>query len=202
MRHPVHRAIRATAGGMIAFAVCVLAPLPAVSAADFNVTSPGFFYSFNGTGNNPIITLERGRTYTFAVSTSLSHPFEIVGAPVGSVTGNNTSSGTVTFAVPLADTDYFYDCSIHGFGNVIQTVAPAAPPTIQILSLSVSSNLVLTSTGTNGWSVLPEFNTNLTTTNWFALTVQTNRFNNGTNETICGLPGASNVFIRIKSLPD
>jgi hypothetical protein len=49
--------------------------------------------------------------------------------------------------------------------------------------------------------VIPEYNTNLISTNWFALTVQTNRFADGTNDTICGLPqGAGDaVFIRIKS---
>ena len=34
----------------------------------------------------------------------------------------------------------------------------------------------------------------------FALTVQTNRFLGGTNETICGRPPDSNVFIRVKAL--
>jgi len=186
--------------GCLLAAASLWAVTPVAVAADFSVRSPGFFYSFNGTGNNPTITLVRGRTYSFEVNTTLDHPFAI-DAPLGTVTGNDTSSGTVLFAVPLEETSYFYFCSIHGFGGTILTVPAPAPPTIQILSLAVSSNLVLTSTGTNTWSVLPEFNTNLTTTNWFALTVQTNRFENGTNETICGLPNASNVFVRIRSLP-
>jgi hypothetical protein len=58
---------------------------------------------------------------------------------------------------------------------------------------------VLTSTGTTNWTVNPEFNTNLITTNWFALTVQTNRFANGTNEVICGRPSGSNLFIRLRA---
>ena len=84
----------------------------------------------------------------------------------------------------------------------ILTVAAPEPPAITILSLSVDTNIVLVSTGTNTWSVNPEFNTNLTTTNWFALTVQSNRFFNGTNETICGRPPGDAVFIRIRSQPN
>lgn len=199
LRHPSHCAIlRSTIIG----AACWLAGLSAASAADFAVTSPGFFYSFNGTGNNPTITLVRGKTYTFAVTTSSFHPFAIIGAPPENVTGNDTSSGTITFVVPPDDADYSYVCTIHGFGGQIVTVPPPTPPVIQILNLSVGSNIVLTSTGTNNWSVIPEFNTNLATTNWFALTVQTNTFANGTNETICGRPDSSNVFIRVKSLPN
>ena len=86
----------------------------------------------------------------------------------------------------------------------IETVPPPEPPepTILILSLLVDTNLTLISTGTNGWSVAPEFSTNLTSTNWFALTVQTNRFLNGTNETICGRPPGNAVMIRIRSQPN
>ena len=52
--------------------------------------------------------------------------------------------------------------------------------------------------------MIPEYKTNLISTNWFALTVQTNRFADGTNDTICGLPqGAGGaVFIRINSQPN
>jgi hypothetical protein len=70
------------------------------------------------------------------------------------------------------------------------------------LSLAVGSNIVLTSTGTNTWTVSPEFNTNLMATNWFALKVQTNRFLNGTNEVICGRPPGSEVFIRLRAQPN
>jgi len=70
------------------------------------------------------------------------------------------------------------------------------------LTGSSGNNVVLRSTGTNGWSVNPEFSTNLTTTNWFALTVLSNRFQNGISETICGRPPGSNVFFRIRSQPN
>jgi hypothetical protein len=93
-----------------------------VPPADFIVTSPGFFYSFSGVnGQNPIITLTRGRTYRFEIHTDAFHPFEITGAPSGSVTNNNISEGTITFAVPASATNYNYRCSIHAFGNRLNT---------------------------------------------------------------------------------
>jgi hypothetical protein len=185
--------------GALAATSC-LAPLLA-APADFTVTSPGFFYSINSASPNPVLTVVRGNTYTFAVSTESDHPFEIRST---GVSNNNISSGTITWTVPLAASNYTYICSIHGFGNQIMTVAPPSPPapTVRILSLSVSTNITLRSTGTNNWSVLPEFKTNLALTNWFALTVQTNKFLNGTNETICGRPPGDQIFIRIKSQPN
>jgi hypothetical protein len=172
-----------------------------VLGADFTVTSPGFFYSINGNQPNPILTLVRGRIYTFAVNASSIHPF-LINSP--GVQNNNISQGTITYTVPTAASNYNYFCSIHGFGAQIVTVAPTAPPPppIHILSLAVSNNVVLRSTGTNGWSVNPEYSTNLATTNWFALSVLSNRFLNGINETICGRPPGSNVFLRIRSQPN
>src|SRR5205823_6212942 len=170
-------------------------------AADFTVTSPGFFYSINGNQPNPTLTLVRGQTYTFAVSTDSIHPFEILSP---GVLNNNISQGIITYTVPSVASNYNYICSIHLFGAQITTVAPALPPppTIRILSLAVSNNVVLRSTGTNGWSVNPEYSTNLTTTNWFALSILSNSFLNGINETICGRPPGSNVFLRIRSQPN
>jgi len=170
-------------------------------AADFTVTSPGFFYAINGNQPNPTITLVRGRTYTFAVNSSSIHPF-LINSP--GVLNNNISQGTITYTVPTVASNYNYFCSIHGFGAQIFTVAPPPPPppTIHILSLAVSNNVVLRSTGTNGWSVNPEYSTNLTTTNWFALSILSNSFLNGINETICGRPPGSNVFLRIRSQPN
>ncbi len=172
-----------------------------VLAADFTVTSPGFFYAINGNQPNPTLTLVRGQTYTFAVNSSSIHPFEILSP---GVQNNNIAQGTITYTVPTVASNYSYICSIHFFGGQILTVAPPAPPppTIHILSLAVSNNLVLRSTGTNGWGVTPEFSTNLTTTNWFALSVLSNSFLNGINETICGRPPGTNVFFRIRSQPN
>ena len=115
---------------------------------------------------------------------------------------NNIFNGTITWTVPNAASNYTYICSVHGFGGQILTVAAPPPPTIRILNLAVSNKVVLRSTGTNGWSVNPEFSTNLTTTNWFALTVLSNNFLNGTNDTFCGRPPGTNVFFRIRSQPN
>jgi hypothetical protein len=54
-------------------------------------------------------------------------------------------------------------------------------------------------TGKGNWRLLPQFATDLAATNWFNLSVQTNRFSDGTNETICGRPPGSNVFLRMQS---
>jgi hypothetical protein len=172
----------------------------AVFPADFNVTTPGFFYQINGTPNNPVLTLVRGRTYTFAVNAESDHPL-FIRSP--GVQNNNISQGTITYTVPTVVSNYTYICSVHGFGAQILTVAPPPPPpSIKILSLAVSNNVVLRSTGTNGWSVNPEFSTNLATTNWFALSVLSNRLLNGINETFCGRPPGTNVFFRIRSQPN
>jgi len=177
-----------------------LGALETAVAADFSVTSPGFFFNLNGSGNgqNPTITLVRGRTYTFAVTTDSFHPFNIL-APSG-LTGNNTSSGTITFAVPTNAANYSYECSIHHFSGTILTVAPPVPPKPVIFKLTVSTNLNLKFTGSNTFSYFPEFNTNLATTNWYALTVtKTNAAPNGTNDVICGKPPGNNIFIRVRA---
>jgi len=176
-------------------ALCLFVGLPHAISADFSVNSPGYSYTINGSPSNPTLTLVRGQTYTFAISTASNHPFQIV-SPAGSTTGNNISSGTITFRVPTNVVNYSYRCSIHGFGGQIVTIPP---PTFRIVNLSVGPSLVLKSTGTN-WNLTPQYSTNLGTTNWFALTVQSNRFNNGTNETFCGRPPVSNAFIRISAL--
>jgi VCBS repeat-containing protein len=96
---------------------------PAQTTPDFVVTSPGFFFAISGlSGQNPALTLTRGRTYRFQIDTDDIHPFEITGAPAGSVTNNNISFGILTFTVPTAAQNYHYLCSIHGFGNTITTV--------------------------------------------------------------------------------
>lgn len=187
------------------WAICTLAVAVvfagALPAADFSVTSPGFFYTINNQQPNPTITLVRGRTYTFAINASSIHPFFIRSA---GVQNNNISQGTITFTVPNVASNYTYICSIHDFGGTILTVAPPPPPppTIRLLSLSVGSNMVLRSTGTNGWNVKPEYSTNLAQTNWFALTVLTNTLLNGTNETICGRPPGDSFFLRVRSQPN
>jgi hypothetical protein len=168
------------------------------NAADFNVSALGSAssYTINGTPSNPRLTLVRGELYSFAVTAASSHPFRIRDAPAGAVTNNNIYQGTIWFKVPTNAASYRYDCSVHGFGNTILTIPP---PAIRIVNVNVGSNIVLRSTGTNNWTLLPQYSTNLARTNWFALTVQSNRFNNGTNETFCGRPAGTNVFIRTRA---
>jgi len=176
----------------------LLVGLEQTFAADFTVTyTGGSSYTINGMTGNPTLTLFRGETYTFFINNVPSnHPFQIQ-SPAGTTTSNNIVNGTITFRVPTNAVNYSYRCSIHLFGGQILTIRP---PTIRIVKLTASSNIVLRSTGTNNWRLMPEFSTNPGGTNWFAMSVQTNRFSNGTNETICGRPGGSNVFIRIKAL--
>ena len=81
------------------------------------------------------------------------------------------------------------------FGDIITI----EPPRIEILSLSIGTNLVLTSTATNGWKVYPEYSTNFASTNWYALTVQTNRLMSGALESVCGRPEGDFAFVRIRS---
>ena len=184
---------------------CVLGFIAGRSSAqaqqvyDFNVLSPDFYYTFNDDPTpNPGITLVRGRTYTFNINTDFSHPFQIL--PETGVDNNNINFGVITYQVPTdaQDGSVIYQCSVHGFGNSFSFV-DGAPPPVQIVSLSVSSNVVLTSTGGVSSNLFPEFNTDLTATNWFALTVTSNNVVNGTNEIICGRPPGTNVFIRIRS---
>ncbi len=169
----------------------------AQSTDDFNVVSPDYYYLINDDPNpNPGITLERGRTYTFNINTDFSHPFEII--PGDTVDNNNINSGVITYHVPADAQNAFYECSVHGFGNSFTFVDPVSPP-IELISISLSTNLVLLSTGANETNLFPEFSTDLAATNWYALTVTSNRFFGGTNETICGRPPGTNVFIRIRA---
>lgn len=192
----------------------VLAGSCPLVAADFTITTPEGpdvrAFTINGVSNSPTITLVRGRTYTFEINTTPGfHPF-VFGSLVGEnlpfgptpegVSGDNTTTGTATFNVPIDAPDCGYYCNVHGFSGLIQMVDPPPPPTVQIVGLTVGTNLVLTSTttDTNATPLAPEFSTNLLATNWFALTVNTNRFFDGTNETICGRPPGDAIFIRIK----
>jgi hypothetical protein len=207
LREPAATAKHLTQMRRLFFVFSVLAPVwmaltvNGQQLSDFFVQSPGFYYTFNNDPTpNPRITLVRGQTYTFNIQTDFEHPFEMF--PTDGVTGdNNTSSGVITYQVPVdaQDDSVRYFCSIHGFGNSFTFVDPLPPPPIQLLSFTVSTNLVLVSTGASETNLFPEFSTNLGTTNWFALTVTSNRFFGGTNETICGRPPGTNVFIRIRA---
>ena len=187
--------------------IAVMLSFWTASAADFSVSTPGnqFSFAFNDSqgrslGNSPTLVLVRGRTYTFAVNTTCNfHPFRVQ-SPAG-VVNNNICNGTLTYTVPTNAANYFYDCTIHGalMRGEITTIAPPTPPVPRIVDYSFGSSIVLRSApGTNTFTIIPEFKTNLNNTNWVALTVQSNRFLNGTNETFCGRPPGSNVFIRVR----
>lgn len=187
---------------------------PPPPPADFNVTSPGSYYAINGTEPNPELTLVRGSNYVFDINTDSTHPFQIsTGSNFGDppyesgVVNNNISSGRITFDVPLDAPDtLYYVCSFHFFFGVIRIVDPAAPPAplVRIVSMDLSSsNVVLRSLGTNGWSAFPEFSSNLLSSNWAVVPTFTNTLVNGTNVTvfdrldpICG----PNVFLRVRNV--
>lgn len=185
--------------------------VPSASAADFSVTSPDV-YEINGIGNDPDITLTRGVTYTFDINTFEFHPFEIVSDPFSGdpynegVVNNNIYNGTITFTVPADAPDpLYYICSIHFFGGTIHIVDPAPPPvpSVKVVSISLTqSNITVVSTGTNGWTAIPEFSSNLTANVWQTVPGYSNSFSNGTNimtfsrlDPICG----RNVFLRVRN---
>ena len=113
--------------------------IPSVSLPDdqeFGVTASGSSaYTFSGgaTGNNPTLTLQRGKTYRFDVNAS-GHPFMIRVSNGGSnytngVENAGTQSGAVYFTVPdNAPATLVYQCSAHagmvGTINIIDKIVP------------------------------------------------------------------------------
>jgi hypothetical protein len=185
--------------------LAVALAMPPGHGADFAVRTPNNQFAFQINGVDSLtLTLVRGQTYVFDVQTSPGyHPFNIYSPGVDM---NGIESGAIRYTVPMDEANYYYDCLGHtgAMRGEIITVPPPdppEPPTFRILSLVVGSNLVLTSTGTNGWTVNPEFTTNRFTGDWQSLTVRTNRLRNGTNEVICGRPPGNNVFIRLRAQP-
>jgi hypothetical protein len=190
--------------------------IPDTNAQDFEVSTPIYDYNFTGFGDtaNPTITLYRGRTYIFSISAP-SHPFRIAnfnefGNPYGTspqgvlydppepFEAAGISSGIVTYTVGMNDTNNGYYCTVHGFYGLI--LIEDLPTIIEILGLEVSTNIVLKAIGTGtNMMLIPEYSSDLSLTNWNALTVETNRLDNGTNEVICGKPPGDNVFIRLRT---
>ena len=85
-------------------------------ASDYTIKS-----SNNVTYNDPTITLVRGKTYEFDVS-SPGHPFWIKttqstgssNALESGITNNGTTNGKITFTVPLDGSDtLYYNCQFH-----------------------------------------------------------------------------------------
>jgi hypothetical protein len=129
----------------------------AAAATTFNVSvvAGGMSSYLIDGANDPTLTLTRGQTYTFNV-TSGGHPFWITTAPGAGdaeanaftlgVTGNGSSPGTVTFVVPAsAPATLFYQCSFHdpmsGTLNIVS--AAASVPSLGPAMLAALTALLL-----------------------------------------------------------
>jgi hypothetical protein len=181
----------------------------AVNGVILTNAAPGFFVS-----NSPPLTLVAGNTYTFTMQAASVHPMVVVtqftGSPPSSFAYSNASpqvvsSGTITLHIPATNfpSTLYYQCNIHGFYGAIHIIPP--PPASQIISLSVTTNIVMLSTGTNTlFTLVPQYNSNLVTGVWQAVPAYTNTFDSGTNTTtfdrldaLCG----PNTFLRISQQP-
>ncbi len=169
-------------------------------------------YFINGQ-RDPSLTLQRGVTYIFKLSNVSLHPFWIKSSlGFGStgrydlgVTNNGATSGNVIFAVQSSAPDtLFYQCGNHSpMNGVLNIVSPPAPPTVRIVYIDVAELITIRSTGTNGWSAIPEYWCLPGGTNWLPVPQFTNTFLAGTNtttfprlESLCGPEGA---LLRIRN---
>ena len=140
--------------------------IPSVALPDdqeFGVTNSGASaYTFSGaaSGDNPTITLERGKTYRFDVNAS-GHPFAIRVSSGGSAYTNgienaNAQVGAIYFTVPDdAPNSLVYQCTVHasmvGTINIIDKIVPGH--IIQMVNSTlagggdVSTTTTYTSTG-------------------------------------------------------
>jgi hypothetical protein len=182
------------------------------SAQDFSVTPSGISGYIINNQFNPTLTLQRGVTYVFSVNAS-GHPFYIKTVPGNTGTGNQYTSGvtsngvqigTLTFAVPLDAPDtLYYHCSFHlSMGGTLTITTPVVPPTVRIVFISVSDNVVIKSTGATNWSAIPEYICAVGSTNWTPVANFTNILANNTNTTsfnrldaVCG----PNAILRIRN---
>lgn len=195
-----------------------------LAQTNFTVTSPNYIYAVNGVlttnapgfnvNNCPLLTLVAGNTYVFTMQASLFHPMVVVtqttGVPPATFAYSNASpqdiyTGAITLSIPRTNypTTLYYECNVHGFYGVINIIPPPSPD--RIVSLSVTTNIVLVSTGTsNAFTLVPQFSSNVVNGAWQAVPSYTNTFAGGTNTTvfdrldpICG----PNVFLRISQQP-
>jgi hypothetical protein len=199
------------------------------AATNYVITSPDYIYAVNGaaptntpgffTNNCPPLTLTAGNTYTFTMEATFLHPMVVgtnasTGLPLPvSFSYSNASpqevfSGTITLTLPATNfpSKLYYQCNNHGFYGVITVVGPSStPPPNNILGVSVTTNIVLISSGTStSFKLVPQFSSNLISGVWRPVPNFTNTFANGTNTTvfdrldpICG----PNVFLRISQQP-
>ena len=190
----------------------------------YGISSPGFSFAVTNIpastvypGSNPTLVLTAGATYRLIIGTSSIHPVDVATNDVGAF-GNPPlnfafagaspqaiASGPVTVTIPATNFPprLYYQCNFHFFNGLINILPP--PPPNRIVSASVTTNVMLVSTGTtNTWVFVPEYNSNLVSSTWSAVPGYSNSFANGTNittfnrlEPICG----PNVFLRIRQSP-
>jgi hypothetical protein len=165
-------------------------------------------------GTNPTLNLTAGATYRFIIGVESFHPVVIAtnntafppsASAYSGATPQVVTSGSIVVTLPTNNypPQLYYRCNIHGFNGLINILPPPAPN--QIVSVAVTTNIVLVSTGTtNTWLLIPEFNSNLVSGAWSPVAGYTNIFANGTNTTtfnrldpICG----PNVFLRVRQSP-
>lgn len=181
-------------------------------AQNHTITSPTFGYSVDGSpATNPVIVMQVGSTNLLTINTAAFHPVVIANSPAlngadryANATPQNISSGTIAVTIPANGfpTQLYYVCSVHGFFGLIDIQGGPMPPANQILSITVSTNVVMTSTGTNTtWLLRPEYSSNLASGVWAPVANFANNFAGGTNTTtfdrldpICG----PNVYLRLR----
>ena len=144
--------------------------IPSVALPDdqeFGVTNSGASaYTFSGaaTGDNPTITLERGKTYRFDVNAS-GHPFAIRVSNGGSAYTNgienaNAQVGAIYFTVPDdAPNSLVYQCTVHasmvGTINIIDKIVPGHHiQTVQRISTSHETINTSAWTATNAYATI------------------------------------------------
>ena len=191
------------AAGMVALAM-LSGAVPTYAATNIfaAVHSGASAYRINGV-SNPDLRLVRGFSYTFNLNAS-GHPFwikTIQGPGTGNgyndgVTGNGTAVGAVQFAVPTnAPSPLFYNCQFHTpmTGMLILEDAPL----VQITTIHLGTNLVLTSTGTDALNIMVESRSNLVNGTWLSTAVITNEYADGTNTTQIAVPPPVTGFVRV-----
>ena len=118
-------------------------------ASDYTITSQSL------SGNDPTLTLERGKTYEFDIS-SPGHPFWIKTEQINGtsesyndgIVNNGSSSGLITFTVPSdAPSTLYYICQIHsGMTGIINIVDDA-----------MGGNIVNDTSGSDNTSSTPSY---------------------------------------------
>ena len=80
--------------------------------------------------------------------------------------------------------------------DVCTSATPPPPTNVQVVAISMGTNITVRSLGTNNWSVAPEYTTNLMgSQNWLPVTTWTNSHLNGTNITSFNPPVSNNAVL-------